>query len=83
MSRPAGPHLDRDVPDGALFLLYGKVGVVERVYHVGFVDHLNPADQVLHTIEGNTDPAGSREGGGVFRRERRLGGIYRFVMYGI
>ena len=76
-------HLGRDVPDGALFLLYGKVGETERVNHVGFVEHLNPVDQVVQTVEGNTSPAASREGGGVYRRERRLGGIYRFVLYGI
>lgn len=77
---PAGVHLGREVTDGALFLLYGKVGETERVNHVGFVERLDLADQVVCTIEGNTNPAGSREGGGVFRRERRLGGIYRFVL---
>ena len=82
MSQP-DVHLGREVPDGALFLLYGKVGEIERVNHVGFVDHLNQVDQVVHTIEGNTNPAGSREGGGVYRRERKLSGIHRFVLYGI
>ena len=72
-----------EVPDGALFLLYGKVGETERVNHVGFIEHIDPVDQMVHAIEGNTNPAGSREGGGVFRRERRLAEIYRFVMYGI
>ena len=81
---PTDVHLGgREVPEGALFLLYGKVGGIERVNHVGFVERLDLAEQVLHTIEGNTNPAGSREGGGVFRRERRLAGIYRFVLYGI
>ena len=71
---------NHEVPNGALFLLYGKVGDIERVNHVGFVEYHSPVDQVVHTVEGNTNPAGSREGGGVFRRERRLGGIYRFVL---
>jgi hypothetical protein len=71
---PADVFLGRDVPDGALFLLHGKVGEIERVNHVGFVEHLNLADQVVRTVEGNTNPAGSREGGAVLRRERRLGG---------
>ena len=78
-------HLGRQVSDGALFLLHGQVRGEEqsRANHVGFVEHYNPVDQVVHTIEANTNPAGSREGGGAFRRERRLGGIYRFVLYWI
>ena len=59
------------------------MGEVERVNHVGFVEHFDPVDQVVHTIEGNTNPAGSREGGGVFRRERKLSEIHRFVLCGI
>ena len=63
-------------------MLYGKVGETERVNHVGFVDGMNGGKQVVSTIEGNTNPAGSREGGGVYERQRQLQSIYRFVMYG-
>uniref|UniRef100_A0A6M3KXR1 Peptidase C51 domain-containing protein n=1 Tax=viral metagenome TaxID=1070528 RepID=A0A6M3KXR1_9ZZZZ len=82
---PADVHLGRDVPDGALFLLHGHVGGESkpRVKHVGIVEHYNPADQVVNTLEGNTNPAGSREGGGVFRHERPLRAIFRFIFYGV
>ena len=71
----------RDVPPGALFLLFGKVGEVERVKHVGFVDRIEAG--IVHTVEGNTNKAGSREGGGVYRLERPIDTIYRFVRYGV
>lgn len=38
--------------------------------HTGIIESINP-NGTLHTIEGNTDPAGSRNGYGVFRRERK------------
>ncbi len=74
-----------DVPAGALFLLFGRVRGEkrERVKHVGFVEQYNPVDGVICTVEGNTNPGGSREGGGVYRLEREIGEIYRFVLYGI
>ena len=51
-------RLGREVPDGALFLLYGKVGGEEqsRVNHVGFVEHFNPVDEVVNTLEGTPTP---------------------------
>jgi hypothetical protein len=52
------------VPAGAVFVVdhgrgKGHTGLVERV-----------AGGMVHTIEGNTDPGGSREGDGVYRRIR-------------
>ncbi len=41
----------------------GHTGIVERV----------GADSVVHTIEGNTNSAGSREGDGVVRRVLDVG----------
>lgn len=38
--------------------------------HTGFVEHVNP-DGTLSTIEGNTDPHGSRTGGQVMRQTRQ------------
>lgn len=67
------------VPAGALFLLFGKVGNTERVKHVGFVNHVS--NNIVHTIEGNTNKSGSREGGGVYQLERPLSSIYGFVTY--
>uniref|UniRef100_A0A6M3KM79 Peptidase C51 domain-containing protein n=1 Tax=viral metagenome TaxID=1070528 RepID=A0A6M3KM79_9ZZZZ len=79
---PTDVHLGREVPDGALFLLHGSVEGVRRVNHVGFVAHLDVQRATIGTVEGNTNPAGSREGGGVYERERPLQDVYRFVMYG-
>jgi hypothetical protein len=36
---------------------------------------------LVATIEGNTDPAGSRTGGGVFIRTRKLAGMHRIAGY--
>jgi hypothetical protein len=40
--------------------------------HIGIVvkDQLRAGAGVIHTVEGNTDSAGSREGGGVYAKER-------------
>lgn len=73
-------EIDREVPPGAMFLLYGKVGDVERVKHVGFVECVDGV--VVHTVEGNTNKRGSREGGGVYKLNRPIDSIYRFVTYG-
>ena len=52
--------------------------------HVGFVLGVNFETRMLTTIEGNTDDGGSREGDGVYMRERRLDDprIIGFVDYG-
>jgi len=41
---------------------------LKRIAHVGFVERIR--GKYCVTIEGNTNPEGSREGGGVFRRMR-------------
>jgi CHAP domain-containing protein/putative peptidoglycan binding protein len=41
--------------------------------HTGFVERV--IGGLLHTIEGNTDASRTREGGGVYRLQRRLGEI--------
>jgi hypothetical protein len=46
--------------------------VIFHFSHVGFAVGKPRTDGQILTIEGNTDSAGSREGGGVFRRLRRL-----------
>ena len=55
-------------------------GGEDRVKHVGFVEAVE--GDTVQTVEGNTNKAGSREGGGVYRLERRLLSVYRFVFYG-
>jgi hypothetical protein len=47
--------------------------------HIGFVERV--ADGVLHTVEGNTNDAGSREGDGVYRRTRRITSSFVFIRY--
>jgi hypothetical protein len=66
------------VRPGALFIVdhgggKGHTGLVESVDH-----------DSLHTIEGNTDPGGSRDGDGVYRRVRQLSRIHPgFIDYGL
>ena len=43
--------------------------------HVGLAVSAPDADGYVRTIEGNTDAAGSREGGGVFRKTRHVSKI--------
>lgn len=45
---------------------------VDRISHVGIVEKVN-ADGSIITIEGNTNDSGSREGNGVYRKQRRVG----------
>lgn len=48
--------------------------------HTGLVERIEAG--LLHTIEGNTDASGTREGGGVYRLIRRIGEINRgFIAY--
>ncbi|WP_242691454.1 peptidoglycan-binding protein [Desertivirga arenae] len=45
-----------------------------RIAHVGFIDQIE--SNLLISVEGNTNEAGSREGDGVFRKRRLLSSIY-------
>jgi hypothetical protein len=57
---------------GDVFGLY--YANLKRVGHVGFVDRWG--DKEVHTVEGNTNQAGSREGDGVYRKIRLTRQIY-------
>ena len=46
--------------------------VIFRFSHIGLAVSAPDKNGNVRTIEGNTDTAGSREGGGVFRKVRRL-----------
>jgi hypothetical protein len=49
--------------------------VVFTFSHIGFAASAPDADGFIRTIEGNTDAAGSREGGGVFAKRRHISKI--------
>lgn len=67
------------IEPGMLFLLYYPR--LKRVGHIGFIASQPIEGGLISTIEGNTDPRGSRTGGGVFERTRKLAGIHRLVRY--
>jgi hypothetical protein len=48
--------------------------------HTGFVERVKGG--YVHTIEGNTDASQTREGGGVYRLQRKLGSLNKgFIDY--
>lgn len=49
--------------------------VIFTFSHIGIAISAPFPDGTVHTIEGNTDERGSREGGGVFRKTRKLSQI--------
>lgn len=49
--------------------------VVFKFSHIGFAVSKPDKNGYVTTVEGNTDHAGSREGGGVYRKRRRLSQI--------
>jgi hypothetical protein len=59
---------------GAIFLLKGH-------RHTGLVVEVPPGGTTLRTVEGNTDPGGSREGDGVYDRARRIEEIELYLDY--
>lgn len=50
-----------------------------RVAHTGFIDLWNP--NLAITVEGNTNPEGSREGDGVYKKRRLKRQIYAVCNY--
>lgn len=72
----------RLVQPGMQFILklgdtVGHTGIVERM------EEVKPNEWVIHTIEGNTDDEGGREGWEVARRQRRINskGLLGFIRY--
>jgi hypothetical protein len=63
---------------GDLFLLWHAE--LKRFAHVGFIEATLDGGRFA-TLEGNTNPGGSREGFGVFRRQRTFGLSTRFVRW--
>ncbi len=64
---------------GDLFLLWESGLTPARYGHVGIVTEVGARD--FGTIEGNTNPGGSRDGFGVFARRRPFGGRTTFVRW--
>ena len=56
--------------------------VVFTFSHIGFAVSA-PKDGMVETVEANTDAAGSREGGGVFRKTRKLSQIRSRIRFRI
>ncbi len=49
--------------------------------HVGFAISSPDAGGYFETIEGNTDVAGSREGGGVFKKKRHVDSVHGRIRF--
>ncbi len=57
--------------------------VIFTFSHIGIAAEDNQHDGWIETIEGNTDFAGSREGGGVYRKRRKLSQIRSRIRFRI
>lgn len=57
--------------------------VVFRFSHIGIALSGPDAAGYIDTVEGNTDSAGSREGGGVFRKRRHVSKIRSRIRFGV
>lgn len=67
------PH-DGDIQAGDIVMFtFSHIGIAVSA----------PKDGVVQTVEGNTDAAGSREGGGVFRKSRKLSQIRSRIRFTI
>lgn len=64
---------------GDVFLLWEPGLVPARFGHTGFVTSVNHS--TISTIEGNTNDGGSREGFGVFARERPIQPSTRYLRW--
>lgn len=64
-----------DVPEvGCVFLL---LKTPSDAIHTGFAIGVSPGECV--TLEGNTNPAGGRDGYGVFKRTRPVNAKYKYI----
>lgn len=57
--------------------------VIFTFSHVGIAVDFPDSEGYVSTIEGNTDSSGSREGGGVFRKRRKLSSIRSSIRFTI
>lgn len=68
--------LETEPQPGDCFLLWEEP--LKRFGHTGFIVALGPP---IVTIEGNTNPGGSRDGYGVFRRTRAFSSQDRYIRW--
>jgi hypothetical protein len=68
----------RDPEPGDVFTLWYPN--LKRIGHTGFFDG-HAGDDMVYTVEGNTNPGGSREGDGVYRRKRRIRAIHSITRW--
>lgn len=64
------------LPGDVVTFYYSNLG---RVGHVGMVVRVE--DNIIYTIEGNTNGSGSRDGDGVYLKKRNLDKIYMIIRY--
>lgn len=64
-----GPTTNPQAGDIVTYASFSHIGIV-----VGPVD-----DKFMHTVEGNTDPDGGREGNGVYLKKRKRGLARAFI----
>lgn len=57
------------------------IGYDKGLGHAGFVERVD--GEIIHTIEGNTNDTGSREGYEVCRRERKIAKCKGFIRLGL
>ncbi len=65
------------LPGDVFGIYYPEKG---RIAHVGIIED-GPQGQWVYTIEGNTNPAGAREGQGVHRKRRSVRQVHRVARY--
>jgi len=64
--------VDEPLPGDVFTIWYSKL---KRIGHTGFY-HKNQNENIIVTVEGNTNEAGSREGDGVYKKYRPLKTIH-------
>lgn len=69
--KPGDPHYIPSPGDIVSFLPHFS--------HIGIVERFDPVAKIVHTIEGNTNSSGGREGDGVYRKERNYGFCGSFI----
>ena len=69
--------LKDDPQKGDLFVIYFPS--LKRYAHVGIVQEV--LDGKIKTIEGNTNPGGSRDGWGIYERTRTIASTFKYIRW--
>jgi hypothetical protein len=78
-AKEKGVWYEKDPQRGDLFTIYYPDLSTPRYGHVGIV--VTPKEGSLTAVEGNTNPGGSREGYGVFERQRVPTDRYGYIRW--